>query len=196
MQKYVTLVPTSRPFQSRGVRWLASIDRDSVEVFLPDPDECDERLRRARSPATVSCVYCGESEPVITKRTTGKRARQYRCEECETYFDDLTDSFLEHRKFPIEEMVSTITERRSVPTPQSTSDLDRDDEAVSNFRHDLRELSGELTELTLSDLCEVDEGAVTAGENGHSRVPIRTSRGKTYAFPGNIDVYAPQDHGV
>lgn len=48
------------------------MDRDSVEVFLPDPDECYERLRRARFGATVSCIYCGESDPVIKKGTTRK----------------------------------------------------------------------------------------------------------------------------
>jgi hypothetical protein len=51
------------------------MDRDSVEVFLPDPDDCYERLRRARFGATVSCVYCGESEPVIKKGTTMRCVR-------------------------------------------------------------------------------------------------------------------------
>jgi transposase-like protein len=64
------------------------MDRDSVEVFLPNPDDCYERLRRARFGATVSCVCCGESEPVIKKETTGKGAQQYRCKEYETYFND------------------------------------------------------------------------------------------------------------
>ena len=142
------------------------MDRDSVEVFLPDPDDCYERLRRARFGATVSCVYCGESEPVIKKGTTGKGAQQYRCKECETYFNDLTQSFFEHRKFPIKEMFYMIKEMRSVPTAQIASDLHRDYEAVLNFRHDLQELCGELTELRLSDVCEADEIYVTAGEKG------------------------------
>ncbi|AUX07826.1 hypothetical protein AArcSl_1879 [Halalkaliarchaeum desulfuricum] len=142
------------------------MDRDSVEVFLPDPDECYERLRRARFGATVSCVYCGESDPVIKKGTTGKGAQQYRCKECETYFNDLTGSFFEHRKFPIEEMFYMIKEMRSVPTAQIASELERDYEAVLNFRHDLQELCGELDDLVLSDVCEADEIYVTAGEKG------------------------------
>ena len=142
------------------------MDRDSVEVFLPDPDECYERLRRARFGATVSCVYCGETDPVIKKGTTGKGAQQYRCKECETYFNDLTDSFFEHRKFPIEEMFYMIKEMRSVPTAQVASDLERDYEAVLNFRHDLQEMCGQLDDLTLSDVCEADEIYVTAGEKG------------------------------
>ena len=142
------------------------MDRDSVEVFLPDPDDCYERLRRARFGATVSCVYCGEREPVIKKGTTGKGAQQYRCKECETYFNDLTDSFFEHRKFLIEEMFYMIKEIRSVSTAQIASDRERDYEAVLNFRHDLQELCGELNGLTLSDVCEADEIYVTAGEKG------------------------------
>ena len=80
------------------------MDEDTVKVFLPEPEDCYQRLRRARFGATVSCVYCDESEPVIKKGTTGKGAQQYRCKECETYFNDLTGTIFEHRKFPIEEI--------------------------------------------------------------------------------------------
>ncbi len=135
------------------------MDRDSVEVFLPDPDDCYERLCRAEAGATESCVYFGESDPASKKGTTGKDAQQYRCKECETYFNDLTDSFFEHQKFPIEEM-------RSVRSAQIASELQRDYEAVLNFCHDLQELCGELDDLTLSDVCEADEIYVTAGEKG------------------------------
>ena len=80
--------------------------------------------------------------------------------------NDLTDSFFEHRKFPIEEMFYMIKEMRSVRTAQIASDLDRDYEGVLNLRHDLQELCGKRTELTLSDVCEADEVYVTAGEKG------------------------------
>jgi hypothetical protein len=63
-------------------------------------------------------------------------------------------------------MFYMIKEMRSVPTAKIASDLDRDYEAVLNFRHDLQELCGELTKLTLSDVCETDEVYVTAGEKG------------------------------
>lgn len=142
------------------------MDRDSVEVFLPDPDDCYERLRRAEAGATVSCVYCGERDPVIKTGTTGKGAQQYRCKECETYFNDLTRTVFEHRKSPIKEMSYMIKEMRSVSTAQIASELNRDYEAVLNFRHDLQELCGELDELTLTNVCEADEIYVTAGEKG------------------------------
>ena len=97
--------------------------------------------------------------PSHQEGNAGKGAQQYRCKECETYFNDLTGSFFEYRKFPIEEM-------RSVPTAQIASEVEQDYEAVLNFRHDLQELCGELEDLVLSDVCEADEIYVTAGEKG------------------------------
>ena len=142
------------------------MDEDTVEVFLPDPEECYERLRRAKASATVSCVYCGESEPVIKKGTTGKGAQQYRCKECETYFNDLTGTVFENRKFPIEEMFYMIKEMRSVPSARIAADLGRDKDAVLDFRHTVQEVCGEINEITLSEVCEADEIYVTAGEKG------------------------------
>jgi len=55
-------------------------------------------------------------------------------------------------------------------TAQIASDLDRDDEAVLQVRHDLQEVYGERTELTLSYVCEADEvyvkAYVIAGDKG------------------------------
>ena len=63
-------------------------------------------------------------------------------------------------------MFYVIKEMRSVPAAQTASDLERDYEAVLNFRHGLQELCGELNGLTLSDACEADEIYVIAGEKG------------------------------
>ncbi len=49
-----------------------------------------------------------------------------------------------------------IKERRSVPTAQIASELERDHESVLNFRHDLQELCGELDDLVLLDVFEAD----------------------------------------
>lgn len=64
------------------------MDRGSVGVFLPDPEEYYEGLRRTRFGATVSCVYCDESEPIIKKGTTRKGTQQYRCKERVLYGKD------------------------------------------------------------------------------------------------------------
>ncbi len=141
------------------------MDNESVSVFLPNPEDCYERLRRARFGATVACVHC-ESDEVIKKGTTGKDAQQYYCNNCETYFNDLTKTLFEHHKFPIEELFYILKETRSVPTAQIAQDLDRDYEAVLNFVHEIQDRCNDVADLTLSDVCEADEIYVTAGEKG------------------------------
>jgi transposase-like protein len=141
------------------------MDRKSVEVFIPDREECYERLRRALFGATVACLYCG-SENVIKKGTTGKDAQKYRCKECDSWFNDLTGTLFENHKFPVEEMFYMLKEMRSVPSAQIASDLERDEEAVLNFVHEVQDLCGEIDEFTLSEVCEADEIYVTAGEKG------------------------------
>jgi len=140
------------------------MDGDTVEVFLPDPQDCYKRLRRAEAGATVSCVYCGESDPVIKKGTTGKDAQQYRYKECETYFNDLTGTVFENWKFLIEEMFYMVKEMRSVPTARIAADLGRDSDAVLDFRHAVQGACGKIDGITLSEVCEADEVYVTAGE--------------------------------
>ena len=63
-------------------------------------------------------------------------------------------------------MFYIIKEMRSEPTAQIARDLDRDYEAVLNFVHEVRETSGNIDEFELSEVCEVDEIYVTAGEKG------------------------------
>ena len=141
------------------------MDSESVAVFVPEREDCYERLRRARFGATVACVYCG-SEEVIRKGTTCKDAQQYYCNSCETYFNDLTGTLFEHHKFPIEELFYMLKEMRSVSTAQIARDLDRDYEAVLNFVHEVQDRCSDLADLTLSEVCEADEIYVTAGEKG------------------------------
>ena len=141
------------------------MDSETVSVFLPNHEDCYERLRRVRFGATVACVHC-ESDEVIKKGTTGKDAQQYYCNNCETYFNDLTGTLFEHHKFPIEELFYMLKETRSVPTAQIARDLNRDYEAVLNFVHEVQDRCNDITDLTLSDVCEADEIHVTAGEKG------------------------------
>lgn len=56
---------------------------------------------------------------------------------------------------------------RSVQSVQIASELDRDYEAVLNFRHDLQALCGDLTDLPLIDMCEADDISGTVAENGN-----------------------------
>ena len=151
------------------------MDSETVSVFLPNREDCYERLRRVRFGATVACVHCGSDE-VIKKGTTGKDAQQHYCNDCETYFNDLTGTLFEHHKFPIEELFYMLKETRSVPTAQITRDLNRDYEAVLNFVHEVQDRCNDVADLTLSDVCEADEIYVTAGEKGTEQESPR-SRG-------------------
>ena len=144
------------------------MDERSAEVFLPPRKRCFERLRLAETGETETCVHC-ESDNVVKRGTTDKDAQQYWCKECETYFNDLTDTIFGQHRFGLEEMFYIAKEMRSEPTAQIARDLDRDYEAVLNFVHKLQDVSGDIDEFDLYDVCEVDEIYVTAGEKGEEK---------------------------
>jgi transposase-like protein len=123
------------------------------------------RLRLAETGETETCVHC-ESNVVVERGTTGKDAQQYWCKECETYSNDLTNTIFGQHRFELEEMFYTVKEMRSEPTAQIARDLDRDYEAVLDFVHKIQDMSGNIDEFGLYDVCEADEVYVTAGEKG------------------------------
>jgi len=141
------------------------MDKQSAQVFLPPRERCFSRLRLARFGETVTCVHC-ESNAVVKRGTTGKDAQQYWCKNCETYFNDLTDTIFGQHRFALEEMFYIVKEMRSEPTAQIARDLDRDYEAVLDFVHKVQDVSGDIDEFDLYDVCEADEIYVTAGEKG------------------------------
>jgi transposase-like protein len=141
------------------------MDEESAQVFLPPRERCFERLRLARFGETVTCVHCGD-DAVVKRGTTDKDAQQYRCKHCETYFSDLTKTIFWQHRFGLEEMFYIVKEMRSEPTAQIVRDLDRDYEAVLNFVHKVQDVSGDIDEFDLYDVCEADEVYVTAGEKG------------------------------
>jgi hypothetical protein len=60
-------------------------------------------------------------------------------------------------------MFYIVKEMRSEPTAQIARDLDRDYEAVLDFVHKVQDVSGDIDEFDLYDVCEADEVYVTAG---------------------------------
>jgi transposase-like protein len=141
------------------------MDEKSAQVFLPPRERCFERLRLARFGETVTCPHCGSDE-VVKRGITGKDAQQYWCKDCETYFNDLTDTIFGQHRFALEEMFYIVKEMRSEQTAQIARDLDRDYEAVLDFVHEVQDVSGDIDEFALYDVCEADEIYVTAGEKG------------------------------
>ena len=66
----------------------------------------------------------------------------------------------------------------SITTAQIARDLDRNYEAIVNFVHEVQEVSGDIDECELSEVCEADEVYVTAGEKGREQEdPSPRSRG-------------------
>jgi len=91
---------------------LIEMDEKSAQVFLPPRERCFERLRLARFGETVTCVHCSSDE-VVKRGTTRKDAQQYWCKDCETYFNDLTDTIFGQHRFALEEMFYIVKEMRS-----------------------------------------------------------------------------------
>ena len=141
------------------------MDEKSAQVFLPPGERCFERHRLDKASETVTCVHC-ESDNVVRQGTTDKDAQQYWCKNCETYFNDLTDTIVGQHRFGLEEMFYISKEMRSEPTAQIARDLDRDYGAVLNFVHKVQDVSGNIDEFDLYGVCEADEIYVTAGEKG------------------------------
>lgn len=141
------------------------MDEQSAQVFLPPHERCFERLRLAEPGETVTCVHC-ESDAVVKRGTTDKDAQQYWCKACETYLNDLTNTLFGQHRFGLEEMFYIVKEMRSEPTAQIARDLDRDYKAVLNSVHKVQDVSGEIDEFDLYNVCEADEVYVTAGEKG------------------------------
>jgi len=138
-----------------------AIHEESAQVFLTSRERCFERFRLARFGETVTCVHC-ESDEVVKRGTTGKDAQQYWCKDCETYFNDPTDTIFGQHRFELEEMFYIVKEMRSEQTAQITRDLDRDYEAAVDFVHEVQETSDNIDEFALSEVCEADEVYVTA----------------------------------
>jgi transposase-like protein/predicted transcriptional regulator len=106
-------------------------------VALPKRETCYEQLRLARAGESIVCIYC-DSENVIRKGKSGKGAQRYRCKDCKSFFNDLTNTVFEHHKFPLEEMFYIIRAMRSRSAAQIARDLGRDNESVQNFVEEVR----------------------------------------------------------
>ncbi|RKS75782.1 transposase-like zinc ribbon protein [Haloarcula quadrata] len=84
------------------------VSRESVnEVFLPDKEDCLEYLREQRWPDEVTCPHC-RSADTIKKGTTRKDAQRYRCQDCESIFNDLTGTVFAEHQLTIPEMFHII----------------------------------------------------------------------------------------
>jgi transposase-like protein len=148
------------------------MDKDAVkEVFLPNREDCFKFLRKKRwdEKGGVRCLYC-LSQNIHHNGYTTKGARKYKCCECGKYFNDLTGTIFENRRFFIEEMFYIIKEMETKSALQISEELGRDYDSVLNFIHKVHRLSCEHSKkITLEGVIEVDEVYVHAGEKGKKK---------------------------
>jgi len=142
------------------------VSRESInEVFLPDKEDCLEYLRDQRWPDGVTCPHC-ESADTIKKGTTRKGAQRYRCQDCESIFNDLTGTVFAEHQLTIPEMFHIIQRMEEHTTNKIFEELDRTYKTVLDFVHEVQDALADDPEFDLSGVCEADEVYVVAGEKG------------------------------
>lgn len=147
------------------------MDSDVVkELFLPSREKCFELIRRVRWPGgVVKCIHCG-GEKVYSDGHTRKGAKKYLCVECGKYFNDLSKTIFENRKFAVEELFYIVKEMGYKTTKEISEELGRSYSAVLNFIHEVQNLAGKI-EGGIEDVIEMDEVYVYAGAKGLKKEP-------------------------
>jgi transposase-like protein len=140
--------------------------RESVnEVFLPDKEDCLEYLREQRWPDGVTCPHC-ESADTIKKGTTRKGAQSYRCQACESIFNDLTGAVFADHQLTLPEMFHTIRGMEEHRANEIFQELDRTDKTVLDFVHEGQDTRADDPECALPGGCDADAVYDVVGGTG------------------------------
>lgn len=140
--------------------------RKSVnEVVLPDKEDCLRELRHHRWPDGVACPHC-ESPDTVKMGVTSKGAQKHRCHNCDSIFNDLTETIFAGHRLSLSEMFHIIREMEEKQTTQIARQLDRSYKSVLGFVHKVQDSRDEDAEFDLFSVCDVNEGYMTANENG------------------------------
>jgi transposase-like protein len=163
----VSLICSSEYFLVSGVRsWLQDgQQRERQRVFLPDKEDCLEYLREQRWPDKVIFPHCGSAD-TIKKGTTRKDAQRYRCHNCDSIFNDLTETVFSEHKLSLPEMFHIIRGMEEDKTAQITQELDRTYKTVLDFVHEVQDVLDDDPEFDLTGVYEADEVYVVAGKKG------------------------------
>lgn len=144
------------------------------DVFLPKREDCFGYLRNIRWKNGVQCPYC-HSTHIWREGATPKGALKYRCRGCNRYFNDLTGTIFENRKFSLEEMFYIVKEMEHKSTSQIAKEIDRDYDSVLNFVHDVQEIASKYARgITIEGIVEIDEIYVHSGNKGKRQDKPRT----------------------
>lgn len=129
------------------------MNEETNQTSLPSRETCINCLRLARFDGTVTCVHCN-SEEIVKRGSTVKDAQQYWCKDCETYFNDLTDTIFGQHQLDVEEMFYIIKNINDEQSVQIARDLNRDYQAVLNFVDEIEQVRQNFDEFDLFELCE------------------------------------------
>ncbi|MEM0467114.1 MAG: IS1595 family transposase [Candidatus Thermoplasmatota archaeon] len=152
-------------------------------VFLPNGESCFEYLRQTRWKGTIRYPYC-LSKDIWSDGTTPKGAGKYQCQDCKEYFNDLTGTIFDDRKFPLEEMFYILKEMEGKSTNQIAHELDRDYASVLDFVHTVHnKASRHAQKISLEGIVELDEAYIHAGAKGKKQTNARKREG---CEPGDV----------
>lgn len=137
---------------------------------LIDDAKCFETVRQLRWPQGVTCPHC--ASPLITKqgRDETQPARQrYRCQACQTKFDDLTGTVFAGHHQPLRTWILCLYFMGlNLSNEQIAQELDLNPNDAQIMASQLREgIVQRKPEITLSGEVECDEVYVVAGHKGH-----------------------------
>lgn len=118
------------------------------EVLLPNNEACVKYLRRHRWPGEITCPHCGGVD-TIKKGRTNKDAQRYRCQTCDSIFNDLTGTVFAERRLSVSEMFHIIKEMGETETAQIARQLDRHYTSVLDFVHEIHEARDSASESNI-----------------------------------------------
>lgn len=135
------------------------------ETDLPANAACLESLRRQRWPDGVTCPHCSGTD-TIKEGTTGKDAQRYRCQRCDSIFNDLTGTVFAERGLTLPEMFYIIRAMEDNQTTEIARQVDRSYKSVLDFVHEVQNATGGDIGVALSADSGADDTFASAGENG------------------------------
>ena len=80
------------------------------------------------------------SADTIKKGTIRKGARRYRCHNCDSIFNDRTETVFSNHKLALPEMFHIIRGMEEDKTAQITQELDRTYKTVLDFLHEVQDV--------------------------------------------------------
>jgi transposase len=137
---------------------------------LIDDAKCFETVRQLRWPEGVVCPHCGAGDVTQQGRDETQPERQrYRCQACQTKFDDLTGTVFSGHHQPLRSWILCLYFMGlNLSNEQIAHELDLDPNDIQIMSSQLREgIVTRKPEVTLSGEVECDEVYVVAGHKGH-----------------------------